>query len=613
MKEKQIAKILLLIPLVFVLHFFISCSTRAEQQSYAARLELVDSLISHNQMKNAVSELKKLSKKTYESWTNLGIYKRFLLIGDKKLAEKVIKKAVSKNPSNLELKAVYSKFLMNENRFEDALSVATALSGTKYGAIYSECILKDAMKTAVPGEELSYFSDRKFYGIYMDAYSASGNNVWLRNCAVINLLDGHYSEAVRYLPASYYEADDSYFWALALYDAGQYRECLNALDSSEFLYNSYENKSFFCVDDIKITALKSDAYLMLSDVDSAEAVRKKFILKANGKDFTDSSDTIMPVIYYNSALYAIENNDKDSAIDYLFVAVDNWGDYIPALIRYAELAYELSIEREEDSVTKMLRQAGIKSLEMEKYDSRRKIPVSDAIYRLEEAYSHTKNQLIQLELLELQYKTAQNYSQTDKTTDIWRLLENNLTDFDEYSVPAVKYAICFFIDSKQDDEAVNLFYKFLHKNYSFAIDENLWDEYERRRKELDPFFTETAAWICCMKNLQQEALRFYEYCVYESSGILDEGELSKFCTDEAAVNLANIYFARGLKDKSLDLYGRIAGISKRKKMRSEIFYRIANIYALTMDYENALRCVDYAISLNEENAKAQLLRTKIVR
>ena len=618
MKKNQISRIIKISALILLcMGFFISCNTRVEQQSYAVRLELVDSLISHNQMKNAVSELKKISKKTYDSWTNIGIFKRFVSIGEKKIAEKIIKKAISKNPGNLELKAVYSKYLINENRVDEAAVVAEKLAATKYGSIYAECILRSAMKAAVPGSELEYFSDRKFYPVYMDAYTGSGNNIWLRNCAVINLLNGYYAEAVRYLPASYYEADDSYFWALALYDAGQYQECLNALDSSSYLLKSYENRNFFAVDDVKLTALKSDTYLALSDADSSEIARKEFISGLKEFDFAgnpaDRKNSLMPVIFYNSAVYAIQNDDKDTAIDYLFVAVENWPDYEPALIRYAELAYELSIQIEEDSVTKLLREAGIKSLEMEKYDRRRKIPVSDAVYRLEQSYERTKNQALKLELLELKYKTETDLTQTDKTADIWKLLENNLTEFDVYSEPLVKYAICYFINSKQEDEAVSLFYKFLQKNYSFKLDDTLWDEYERHRKEIDPFFTEVAAWVCFTKGYQQEAIRFYEYCVYESSGILDEGELSKFCSSEAAMNLANIYYARGMKDKSLDLYGRIAGLETRNQVRSEIFYRIANIYATAGDLENAMRCADYAITLNEDNAKALLLRSKIVR
>ena len=71
------------------------------------------------------------------------------------------------------------------------------------------------------------------------------------------------------------------------------------------------------------------------------------------------------------------------------------------------------------------------------------------------------------------------------------------------------------------------------------------------------------------------------------------------------------YFSLGKKSKALDLYGRIAGRESRNAVRSEIFYRIACIYAGDGDIKNALRSAEYAYSLYPENARASMLKDKL--
>ena len=71
------------------------------------------------------------------------------------------------------------------------------------------------------------------------------------------------------------------------------------------------------------------------------------------------------------------------------------------------------------------------------------------------------------------------------------------------------------------------------------------------------------------------------------------------------------YYSIGNTDLSLDLYGKAAGRESSVKTRSEIFYEIGSIYADLGDKKNALRSVDYALSIFPENAKASLLKTKL--
>ena len=102
-----------------------------------------------------------------------------------------------------------------------------------------------------------------------------------------------------------------------------------------------------------------------------------------------------------------------------------------------------------------------------------------------------------------------------------------------------------------------------------------------------------------------------EFCVYESGGILDKNVISPYVSNSTAMNLANVYCSIGKTNMALDLYGKIAGRESKNSVRSEIFYKIACIYTELGDKKNALRSVDYALSIFPENAKASLLKTKL--
>ena len=91
-----------------------------------------------------------------------------------------------------------------------------------------------------------------------------------------------------------------------------------------------------------------------------------------------------------------------------------------------------------------------------------------------------------------------------------------------------------------------------------------------------------------------------------------DGAISQMASTAACMNLADIYFSTGKKDKALDLYGRAAGRESNNTIRSEIFYRIACIYTATGENKNALRSLEYAISMNPENERASLLRTQLL-
>ena len=572
---------------------------------------MVDIQIAENQFSDAVKQLKKLEKQSYDVWSFIGIYKRYAQIGEDKLAEKLLKKALKKNSRSPELKAIYATFLLRQNRLDEAKKLAEDLHGTKYGSIYSEVVLKQAMK----GETSDFYKDPKYYSIYYDAYRGSLNPIWIRNCAIFNLKEGRFDSAATLLPGSFTDADDAYFWALVLFDAGKYYEAIDALEVSRSYLADYsisEGKKAYRTSEIKQIALESDAYMVVSEMEAAEAKRQELICQIDNYNKLSAEDeNLLSIIVVNSAVWAKNQYDDDSCADLLFYSVNRWPDNVAALILYSDFAYNSNLEREESMEIRNLRQNGISSVSMEKYDNRRKIPMSDAVYRLEQAMERTKDPYLAITRLDLKYKTDNSFTVKEKTADLWIQMENNYSEEEKYQMLLVQYVLSFLLKTNQKDDARALFTKFVSTSYGFNDKEDFWTQVGKNISLMDERTAEFAAWFATDEKKFDEALRIYEYCVYESGGILYEGIISPLVSTVSCMNLADLYFSTGKKERALDLYGKAAGRESKNYLRSDIFYRIANIYSAAGDKKNALRSVEYAILLYPDNARAALLKEKL--
>ena len=562
-------------------------------------------------MQSAIKELKKVEKRAYDSWSYIGIYKRFILIGEQNLAEKIIKKALKKNKQNQELLAVYTNFLLRQNRLEDAGKYAENLRNGNYASLYSELVLRESQKQVTDQGAYAFYQNEDFYQIYLDAYKGSKNPIWLRNCAVYNLTQGLYNQASLLNPPAYADVDDAYFWGLCLYDAGKYNFAIEALEKAHKYYSDYDNKKQFKCNEIQIVALESDAYMAVSDFEQADLVRSCVVNNIDTVFADIKDDTLLPVIMVNSAIYAKNQMSEDYFADLLFYIVNRWPDYVPALILYSDFAYTSNLEKKEDDEVAALRRAGIKSLEMEKYDSRRKIPLSDALYRIDQSLKRKADPYLSITKLDLKYKTDPKLSEKDKYRDLWVLLEDNYIEGEIYHSLLVQYALNFLLTTKEYDDAWNLFYKFTTSHGKYDVKRDFWEQFIEQMKYYDLPIVEMAAWFASDLKKTNEAIRIYEYCVYESAGLLEDGLISPLVSSASCMNLANIYFSIGKKDRALDLYGKIAGREVNNAKRSEIFYRIACIYSALGDIKNALRSSEYASSLYPENERASVLKDKL--
>ena len=100
--------ILMLTAAIFLLPLFNSCSSHSEGTSFISRLDDIDYFISAKDPSQALKLLKKAEKKAYSSLERLGIYKRYILLGEEELGRKCLENALKKLPDSPELSAVYT-------------------------------------------------------------------------------------------------------------------------------------------------------------------------------------------------------------------------------------------------------------------------------------------------------------------------------------------------------------------------------------------------------------------------------------------------------------------------------------------------------------------------
>ena len=172
------------------------------------------------------------------------------------------------------------------------------------------------------------------------------------------------------------------------------------------------------------------------------------------------------------------------------------------------------------------------------------------------------------------------------------------------------FALSFLLRHNGEKDAFDLFYKYARNKY--AIDaEDFWDGTVRNIRQFSAAEAEYAAYFAAQLLRSDDALRLYEYCVFENGGNEAERLVSPLVSDYACMNLAQIYASRGSTKSALDLYSKAAGRTADLKIKSLLMFRMAKIYNAAKDYKNARLSVEYALTLNPRNAEARLLFNKL--
>ena len=615
---------------------FFSCS-KSNEQSFLSQLESIDAFIRQGQTSDAMVMLKKAEKNAFSAFARLGVYRRYRELGETALAEKVLLKGREALPDNAELTAVYAQFLLREQQFDRALEVSRPLAGTRYGSLYSEAVLRHVAELAKNGK--FYSSD--LAAVYYDAFVGTGNSHWLMNSALICLLAGDYQTAAALQDArAQFQSQKStrsmaemLFWAYVQYDAENYDVCLENLNMvrSEILLPA-------------AAELASDAYVMLSDRDSAEASRK-IVLKYKG----EKSGAVPPAIKVNSALWEQNRGNYQRAYDLIFDVVTNRSDYVPGLVTYGRFAYEDSLSPEMTDLEKSLRMTEFRTHAMQAYDDRPKILISDALYRMEKEMTRQKttpdgiDEDLLLAHCLLYFKDNPGLTQTAKLAYIWKLLEENELGGSLYPAKLVQLAVHELLANGKMEDARNLFTKYLDARYSLENEEpetkqvlidvfggerpvpknmvppevmrgTFGDRAAKGVNSMEIWEAETAAYFTLLDGNITAARRLYEYVLFETGGLHRASEtapvvsMSPLASPVTACNLAMLYSSTGDKKNALALYGLATGRTRDALEKADILYRSAVIQSELGDENGARLSLEYCLSLNPIHADARLLR-----
>lgn len=651
MKKPYNVAVTVLVVVAFIwMPLFVSCSSHSEGSSFISELDEIDNYIAGGDTDEALSLLHKVSKKAYSSYARIGIYKRYMTLGEKTLAEKTIVKALKKIPGNQELTAVYTQFLLRDGRTNEALERSRILSGTQYGSLYAEALLRAAKdrgddaasvftptkkykvpksrppkvalaeeeKPVVPKED--FFRDQKLIPVYQDAYTGSKQTQWLRNAGVLYMKRGNYTDAVLIAPQKMDTVDDSLFWGTVYYDGGRYAESLDALLQIQNI-PLYTGASFDTMP-LEIAALEADDYYILGDEDFSQQQRERLL--AGAESYIDSYElaarnplappvfdvhlaSIVPAVYINSARYAHIHSDVVDEYNMLSKLVLVFPDNVPGLAAFGQFALDTMNRPQEDSLLQELRRVGLRTTRMEQDDALPKIAVQIALEKIETALKkHNAPSLVVLheQLLDVLDREA---SGEERIARLWSLLEKNETGTNLYPQEVLRYAVSRFISLGDAKDAHDLFNKYMVAQYGsgFVVSDHpqnlaLWE-------------CETAAWFAAGAGNGVESRRLYEYIVdhYADRTPLLNGSGENSSLINAYVNLAVVYSSYDEDGKALDMLGKASARTVDPLKKAEILYRTAVLQSQSGDKNSAILSLKYVLQLNPAHNKARLLLRKL--
>lgn len=545
---------------ISLLFLFPSCNKTVYDKAFTSKLDIVDVYITQNQYKDAMVLLKKIEKNAFSSFQRLGIIKRYINLGETATAERFLLQSLKKLPNNEELIAVYVELLLKNENYQKARDYAERLKDTKYSSLYSQLLLEQT-------KEIKDFYSDDYIQLYLDVGRATGENIWYRNAASLTCGLGQIKKAATYRPNNLSVKDMPEFWALVNYDAGDYVQAIE--DASLDVNNSSCQK------------ISSDSLVMLGEFDSASKFWNQLI---TDKNIVPSAET-----YKNAAAYALKKNDLKKTKEYLQEMVEFYPSYIAGLADYASFAVKTSKPIIESAAASSLRSTGLKTLQMDLNDNSPRIPVSDALWRMENVSEEEKTP----ELLIEYYKAKWNWqesSDNEITKDLWLILEKN-RDNKEFYPYIVQYATTYFISHSKADLGWGLFSEYCNNKYGN-------DQWVTFAASLSEWEADIAGWYALYFADWDVGLRLYENVVLERATV---------ASSESVMNLASLYTALGREDEALVLYGTLSSKQITNQLRSEIQYYIGKIQFYNNEKRNALLSLSYSIELNPNNHKARLL------
>lgn len=606
--------------------FICSCSSHSEGASFISSLDSIDASISQNAPEDAVRALKKLGKKAYTSYEHLGIYKRYMLLGETARAEKILKKGIKKLGRDFELCAVYANFLLRQDRLEDAFSVSQALAGSPYDSLYAECVLRKALRSVQEGghvleesfqpvskrkrradeipvyrsadEIKEIFCSAEFVPIYESAFKGSQDSLWIFNAASVLMRGGEYKRAASLYPQKITSRKESLFWGCVFFDAGLYGESLGTLDASRRLASLDGTPQQSDPVQAEILSLEADGLHIAGEEDRSEEIRQEIMSLAGGKYAS-------ALVYMNSALYARRNNDPDSEWSRLNFLCNSFPDYIPGIAACGEFSLGQLQRPGEDYLTLRLRDAGLKTRGMEKQDRIPSVPVESVIGRIDALLAEEHSPRLAVLRNELICEKNRIQKNDSSVSDIWTMLEKNASGRNSYSPEIAEYCVLFLLNEGLYDDAKALFEGCYAAVHSFAPEE--------KPEELLLWECEVAAWFYCKEGNFSAGMKLYRFIAETYGDRLPSLNSSAKNTAvmNAFVNLGVLYASMDRTQEALSVLNKASAKALDGKEKAEILFRIAELSWNSGDSHGASRALKYALSLDGGHNQARLLQKKI--
>lgn len=611
----------------------LSCTTHSEGGSITSLLDMADQSISIGDTRQAMSYLSQATKQAGTTLDRLGIFKRYETLGDAKMAEKIIKTAIKKDRSSIELTAVYSNFLLNQGRTKDALKKSKSLSGTKYGSIYAEAVFRRAINEHLSANELfggrankqdrewkkdssrfnEVFFDSRFSKVYEDAYRGTKKPKWNWNSAVLDMRVGNYGSASSKYPSELENAKDALFWALVLFDCGRYAESLDALNKHSPDYTDLKTS-------LEFMALKSDNQYILGLDQDAEQSRSEILAHVEGNEESLKSSKILPILYVNSALYSRITDDYYTEYSRLHDLVTSFPEYRPGLAAYGEFAIQQMRRPPDDKMTAHIRASGLATLKMEKENAVPEITLQDAIALIQAAQDKTSSAdlIVLQEILEAEAASIKEPAQ--RAARVWPLLEKNEQGTSLYPAEIVHYAIVTLLESNYIEEARDLFTR-----YENASRQPTDDSKKKKKKKAETFVpwdhpeelslweNEISAWFCVYDGRFEKAIPIYQYIIdsYSDRSPVMNSTGQNESVVNSYINMGNIYSGTKQGSVAVEYLNKASSRAIDPQVKAEVLYRMGKENYYLKDYHSAARSLQYAIKLNPSHNKARFILQRV--
>jgi tetratricopeptide (TPR) repeat protein len=122
---------------------------------------------------------------------------------------------------------------------------------------------------------------------------------------------------------------------------------------------------------------------------------------------------------------------------------------------------------------------------------------------------------------------------------------------------------------------------------------------------------EYLAYFYVLNGVPHSAIGIYEYLINDRPVVAQKSGTNYHPTASIMTNLAELYRMTLRTNDSFRQYTVAAGIAADPLLKSDIYYRLGELYTITNQQDKAIPVLEYSTELNPENQKTRLLLKQI--